>query len=831
MLVDHSLQAIPRTSSNQKNKVEDPPISVKFNSNKMNRVIEPVCNANVKHSMLNVNSELVCATCNECMFDEIYDLCVLDIVNDVNVRSKSKSAKSSKKKKTWKHTSKVFTNIRNRWKPIGRTFTIDGYTCPLTRITSTKVDPLRETTSKSVTTPNPKIRICRRKTKVAKSLDLSSEPSILGSMPFNILEPNKHWGSAVSKSPSSSLINFRSKDEAPKFVIKFLKMIKVRLNVTVQNIKTDNCTEVVNQTLRAYYEDVGILHQTSVAFIPQQNGVLERRNRSLVEVTRTMLIFSKASLFLWAEAIATACFIQNRSLICNRHNKTPYELLHNMLPDLSYLYVFGALCYPTNDSEDLGKLKPKADIGYFVKLADLTGTPSSNSIDQDAPSPSTSQTPQDSQSPVIPPGKTPYELLKGRKPTLDYYRVFGSKCFILNTKDYLTKFDSKSYEGVLLGNSQNSKAYIILNKHTKKIEESLNVTFDETPPPSKTSPLVDDNLDEEEAIRETEKKNLENVVEDETFKIDEIVNIKESRNHPLENVIGNLNQRTLKSQAQNQNMCDEFSKIMHDEFEMSMMGELNFFLGLQIKQMKDGIFFNQSKYIKEMLKKFGLEDSKPMKTLVSSDTKLTKDEECESVDSTKYQGMIEAPKTSHLEAVKHIFRYIKGTKHLGLWCPKGTSIETVVYADSDHARDCVDRKSTSGICTFVGCCLTSWFSKKQTTLAISTTEAEYVSIGKACQQALWMKQALIDYDVRLDDVPLMCDNEGVIDLSKNPVQHSRTKHIEIRHHFLCDNVQKGHISIEKVPFVNNIANIHTKPLKHESFNYICLGLIMMEHIS
>ncbi|GJX69794.1 retrovirus-related pol polyprotein from transposon TNT 1-94 [Tanacetum coccineum] len=148
--------------------------------------------------------------------------------------------------------------------------------------------------------------------------------------------------------------------------------------------------------------------------------------------------------------------------------------------------------------------------------------------------------------------------------------------------------------------------------------------------------------------------------------------------------------------------------------EMSMMGELNFFLGLQIKQMEDGIFFNQSKYIKEMLKKFGLEDSKPMKTPMSSDTKLTKDEECESVDSTKYRGMIgsllyltasrpdimfsvclcahfqEAPKTSHLEVVKRIFRYIKGTTHLGLWYPKGTGIETVVYADSNHAGDYVD---------------------------------------------------------------------------------------------------------------------------------------------
>ncbi|GJZ75641.1 retrovirus-related pol polyprotein from transposon TNT 1-94 [Tanacetum coccineum] len=303
-----------------------------------------------------------------------------------------------------------------------------------------------------------------------------------------------------------------------------------------------------------------------------------------------------------------------------------------------------------------------------------------------------------------------------------------------------------------------------------------------------------------------------------------------------------------------QDMCDEFSKIMHDEFEMSMMGELNFFLGLQIKQMEDGIFFNQSKYIKEMLKKFGLEESKPMKTNMSSDTKLTKDEECESVDSTKYQGMIgsllylmasrpdimfsvclcarfqEVPKTSHLEAVKCIFRYIKGTTQLGLWYPKGIDIKIVVYAYSDHVGDYVDRKSTSGICTFVGCCLTSWFPKKQTALAIFTTKAEYVKAKKACQQALWMKQALIDYDVRLDDVPIMCKNKGTIDLRKNPVQHSQTKHIEFLHHFLCDNVQKGHISIEKVSSVDNIADILTKPLKHESFNYLRHGLGMMEHI-
>ncbi|GJT57086.1 retrovirus-related pol polyprotein from transposon TNT 1-94 [Tanacetum coccineum] len=139
--------------------------------------------------------------------------------------------------------------------------------------------------------------------------------------------------------------------------------------ITLDSHGTDNGTEFVNQTLREYYEKVGISHETSVARSPQQNGVVERRNRTLIEAARTMLIYAKAPLFLWAEAVATACYTQNRSIIRLRHGKTPYELLHDKLPNLSFFHVFGALCYPTNDSENLGKLQPKADIGIFIGYA------------------------------------------------------------------------------------------------------------------------------------------------------------------------------------------------------------------------------------------------------------------------------------------------------------------------------------------------------------------------------------------------------------------------------------------------------------------------------
>ncbi|GKA59989.1 integrase, catalytic region, zinc finger, CCHC-type containing protein [Tanacetum coccineum] len=156
----------------------------------------------------------------------------------------------------------------------------------------------------------------------------------------------------------------RSKDEAPDFIIKFLTMIQLRLKAPVQRIRIDNGTQFVNQTLHEYYEKVGISHETSIARSPQQNGIVERRNRTLIEAARTMLIYAKAPLFLWEEEVTTACYTQNLSSIRLHHGKTPYELLHDKLPDLSFFHMFGALCYLTNDSENLGKIQPKADIDF-----------------------------------------------------------------------------------------------------------------------------------------------------------------------------------------------------------------------------------------------------------------------------------------------------------------------------------------------------------------------------------------------------------------------------------------------------------------------------------
>nr|GEW05421.1 hypothetical protein [Tanacetum cinerariifolium] len=158
----------------------------------------------------------------------------------------------------------------------------------------------------------------------------------------------------------------RTKDETPEVIKNFLKKIFVRLQASVIVVRTDNGFEFKNHVLKEYFDSVGITHETYATKTPQQNRVVERRNRTLVEATRTMLIFSHAPLFLWAEAIATSCYTQNRSIIHRHFNKTPYELIQGRKPDISYLYVFEALYYPKNDREDIGKLGAKGDIGFFI---------------------------------------------------------------------------------------------------------------------------------------------------------------------------------------------------------------------------------------------------------------------------------------------------------------------------------------------------------------------------------------------------------------------------------------------------------------------------------
>jgi hypothetical protein len=247
----------------------------------------------------------------------------------------------------------------------------------------------------------------------------------------------------------------------------------------------------------------------------------------------------------------------------------------------------------------------------------------------------------------------------------------------------------------------------------------------------------------------------------------------------------------------------EFSRIMILNFEMSMMGELKYFLGFQVKQLQDGTFISQTKYIQDILNKFGMKDVKPIKTPMGTNGYLDLDTRGKFVDQRVYRSMISSllylcasrsdimlsvcmcarfqadPKEVHLRAVKRIMRYLVYTPKFGLWYPKGSTFDLIGYSDADWAECKIDRKSTSGTCQFLGRSLVSWASKKQNSVALSTAEVEYIVAGHCCAHLLWMRQTLRDYGYKLSKVPILCDNESAIRMADNPVEHSRTKHIDI----------------------------------------------------
>ncbi|GJT03567.1 putative ribonuclease H-like domain-containing protein [Tanacetum coccineum] len=261
-------------------------------------------------------------------------------------------------------------------------------------------------------------------------------------------------------------------------------------------------------------------------------------------------------------------------------------------------------------------------------------------------------------------------------------------------------------------------------------------------------------------------------------------------------------------------LCDEFEQMMHKKFQMSSTGELTFFLGLQVQQKKDEIFISQDKYVVDILKKFDFITVKTASTPIEPNKALVKDEEADSVDVHLYRSMTRSlmyltasrpnitsavyayarfqvtPKTSQLHAVKWIFRYLKGQLKLGLWYPRDSPFDLEAFFDSDYAGASLDRKSTTGGCQFLGKRLISWQCKKQTIVANSTTEAEYVAAANCCGQVLWIQNQMLDYGFNFMNTKIYIDNESTICIVKNPVFHSKTKHIEIRHHFIRDSYEK-----------------------------------------
>ncbi|GJU13717.1 retrovirus-related pol polyprotein from transposon TNT 1-94 [Tanacetum coccineum] len=493
-----------------------------------------------------------------------------------------------------------------------------------------------------------------------------------------------------------------------------------------------------------------------------------------------------------AEAIATAFNTQNRSIIHRRFNKTPYELINGRKPDISFLHVFGALCYPKNDREDIGKLGAKGDIGFFmVYSADSSAY---RDTIKDKENHETKNVTFDELSAIM-------------KEENTVIRKQGSSGFVRGYRQEEGIDFEESFAPVLgMEAIQDIFAYgctQIVHCHVYKLKKALyglkqapRAWYDELSMFLLQNHFFKGTIDPTLFIRRFDDDIL--VVQ---VYVDDII-------------FGSTHPRYTQL----------FSDLMKSRFEMSMMGEMTFFLGLQVNQSPCGIFINQSNYVLEILKKYGMETCDPVGTPMEIKDKLDLDQNGTPVDATKYRSMIGAlmyltssrpdivhatclcaryqakPTEKHLKEVKRIFCYLWGTVNMGLWYTKDSCFELTGFSDAGYAG-CKDTfKSTSGGAQFLGKKLVNWSSKKQDCTALSTTEAEYI--------------------------PIYCDSKSAIAISCNPVQHSRTKHIAVRYHFIKEHVEKGTIELYLVKTDYQLADLFTKALPVDRFNYLVRRLGM-----
>ncbi|GKA37438.1 putative ribonuclease H-like domain-containing protein [Tanacetum coccineum] len=458
-----------------------------------------------------------------------------------------------------------------------------------------------------------------------------------------------------------------TKDETSGILKSFITGIENLVDHKVKVIRCDNGTEFKNREMNQFCEMKGILRQFSVARTPQQNGVAERRNRTLIEAARTMLADSKLPTTFWAEAVNTACYVQNRVLVVKPHNKTPYELFHGTQSNgFAGTKAYDNAGQARKETKPMGMdSNPLSDDG---KKVDDDSRKDSEGIDQEKEDNvnSTNNVNAASTNEVNAVGRqTSIELpLDLNMPELEDYSIFKDDEDVGRTQK-----GNSCIEGSKLDRGYAGRASTI------QVTRSLDFSG--------------------------------------------FTKWKKGYRHKIVYVDDIIFGSTKKE------LCNAFKKLMHVKFQMSSMRELTFFLGLQVRQKKDGIFISQDKYVDEILKKFGFKEVKTASTPIETQKPLLKDENGEELDVHMYRSMIGSlmyltssrpdimfavcacaryqvnSKVSHLHDVKRIFKYLKGQPKLGLWYPKDSPFDLVAYTDSDYAGASLDRKSTTGGCQFL----------------------------------------------------------------------------------------------------------------------------------
>ncbi|GJV35584.1 putative ribonuclease H-like domain-containing protein [Tanacetum coccineum] len=646
----------------------------------------------------------------------------------------------------------------------------------------------------------------------------------------------------------------RSKDETPEVLKDFLTMIQRNLQAPVISVRTDRGTEFLNKTLNAFFKEEGIEHQTSTPRTPEQNGVVERRNRTLVEAARTMLSASKLPLFFWAEAIATACYTQNRSIIIPTHEKTAYHIINDRKPSIKHLHIFGCTCYLTRDGENLDKMKEKGDtcilVGYSTKSKGYRVYNKRTRLIVESihlrfdEFKEMSETSVANDTSGLVPQRHKASDYDNPDPAPELQNVYPSADTAVPSQQELDLLFGPLYDEFFIdGTSRvNKSSSPTDNSVTQDTQPSTNIQPTSEPSTPTNAHAEENNVDQAEftnpfctpvqEIAESSSRNSGNS-NVHTFNQPQNSEYRWTKDHPLTQVRGNPSKpvQTRRQLATDPEMCmfaltvsivepKNIKEAMADSAWIeAMQDELHQFDRLQVWELVDKPFGKNVIKLKWLWKNKKDEDQTVIRNKARLVAKGYAQEEGIDFDESF------AP-VARLEAVR-IFVAYAAHKSFPIYQMdvktaflNGPLKEELREPDADHAG-CVDtRKSTSGGIQFLGDKLVSWMSKKQDCTAMSSAEAEYVALSASCAQVMWMRTQLQDYGFNYNKIPLYCDSQSAIAISCNPVQHSRTKHIHTRYHFIKEQVENGIIELYFVRTEYQLADMFTKALSEDRFQYL-----------
>ncbi|GJS82794.1 putative ribonuclease H-like domain-containing protein [Tanacetum coccineum] len=595
-----------------------------------------------------------------------------------------------------------------------------------------------------------------------------------------------------------------SKDETSGILQTFIRQIENQLSHRVKIIRSDNGTEFKNRDMLEFCGNKGIKQEYSNARTPQQNGVAERMNRTLIEAARTMLADSLLPTTFWAEAVSTACYIFNRVRVTKPQHKTPYELLFGHKPIISYIRPFGCHVTILDTLSVLGKFDRKSDEGFLVGE-------SANNADEEVELivvPSAVKIPEEKDesratSKNLKPEETLTEPQTEMKDSLTNHKIQAFRneleeiapkafrdspennttstyyCYYLEMKS--TSWNEGDWHKWVLqeikeikGCGCEDKLVFVAQGYTQ--EEGID--YDEVFAP----------VARIEAIRFM-SHNPGFVDHDQPIGLygGQSFEWTTSSHRALGMLPIHIPRKAGYKRGHNwTRLCSikrekRILMLVHVYVDVIILDSTQQVLGLQsqAEQREDSSYLQDKSMIGSLMYLTASRPDIMYAVCVCSRFQVT-------------------PKTSHLNAVKRIFKYLKGKPHLGLWYPRESPFDLEAFSDSDYGGSNLDRKSTTGGCQFLGQRLISWQCKKQTIVATSTTEAEYVAAANCCGQVLWVQNQLLDYGFNFMNTKIHIDNESTIYIMKNPVYHSKTKHIEIRHYFLKIVLEKKHHKVEKV---------------------------------